>query len=958
MFARFLRPKWQHADPRVRRLALESGDAPPEVLARAAREDEDPEVRRCAVQRLGDLSLLAELIGAESTTAIREAAIQRQRELLAGPMQEGPPLELREEAIRQAKSPQLCAFLARQAQAAEVRTLVLEQVENTEILCAVAVDDPVAAVRHAALARIDDPDGWEAVARNARNKDKQISRNARERLESYRKARSDLETAERLSVEMTSLAEAPLQAGSRTRLMRLTVQWEGLESPIESRMTQVFTRAREQALARIEQFEAILTNRRAICSDLEDLLASVHDRQAALPLPKEVVLDRLAGAIDRWPVVQEADRDHPLAQRFTDLVKQVRQESERLARDAMRAVALRALVHEAGAALDDAAELDEQRVKTFQQRWEKLEQPESKPLWQTLAQEFDTALKALRERINQQLRQRKQALAEAEALMSDLEEALKQGELERTLSLRDRVRHRLKTAEGVEERKRLAVQERLHGMHTQIDELREWRHWGSGHARERLCSEIEKLAGGGLSAAETAARVRNAREAWKRIDRAEGPAAEALWQRFDAACSQAYMPYQHERREQAALLKEHLQQKQALCRTLDEFERSADWKNVDWREADKQVRQIRQKWRRVGPVPRKAGKTLEKTYREVLNRVEAHLGTERERELRRRRALIARVEELANAPDLRSASVEVKEARKGWKPTVQAAPRIEQALWEQFQAACDAFFSRVTAEREALDAGRQSKLDQKTALCDELTNLLDNADTAYEALRKRFALAVSEWTEIGALPPKLERGVEARYNGLKKRFAERRHREAEAAAEAVLLGMRERSRLCERLETEALESCLEQDARQALVEESWQAWQTLAPLGRHDEKPLQARFEQARRTLSGDDQARQSLLDGLPKNLNQRLELCLQMEVAAGIDSPAEFAEARMQLQVSRLSDALHHRLEEARSNGDRLRDLQMAWYQTGPVPRETHAQVEARFRQALAAIQSSGTDS
>ena len=102
MFARFLKPKWEHSDPRVRRLALETGDVPPEVLARAAREDQDLGVRRCAVQRLCNLSLLAELIGAQAPAAICEAAIHRQRELLASPLEEGPPMELRVEVIRQA----------------------------------------------------------------------------------------------------------------------------------------------------------------------------------------------------------------------------------------------------------------------------------------------------------------------------------------------------------------------------------------------------------------------------------------------------------------------------------------------------------------------------------------------------------------------------------------------------------------------------------------------------------------------------------------------------------------------------------------------------------------------------------------------------------------------------------------------------------------------------------------
>jgi hypothetical protein len=354
-------------------------------------------------------------------------------------------------------------------------------------------------------------------------------------------------------------------------------------------------------------------------------------------------------------------------------------------------------------------------------------------------------------------------------------------------------------------------------------------------------------------------------------------------------------------------------------------------------------------------VPRRAGKALEKTYREILDRLEAHLGTERERELRRRRALIAHVEQLTNAPELRGASANVKEARKSWKPTVQASPQVEQALWEQFQAVCEAFFNRLAGEREAADTERQAKLDQKTALCDELATLLDATDAEYEAIRKRFALAASQWAEIGALPPRLERGVEARYENLKKRLAERQRREAQAAADAALRGRRERSEICQRLETEILENDPPADARGTLLEESWQAWQTLAPLPRQDEKALQARFEQARCALNGDAAARQRLLDSLSKNLDRRLELCLHMEVAAGIDSPAEFAGARMRLQVSRLADALHHRRDEDRASGDHVRNLQVAWYEIGPVPREAEArgELEARFQRALAAAQS-----
>ena len=202
---------------------------------------------------------------------------------------------------------------------------------------------------------------------------------------------------------------------------------------------------------------------------------------------------------------------------------------------------LRKLIETARTTLNDAAELDERRVKEFKRHWNELELPETKTLADDMQQQFDSVLHALRERLNRQIQQRKQALEEAGQFVVELEQTLQKGELEHALSLRDRIRHRLKTARGIDEPKRAALQRRLHAMQPRLETLRDWRHWGSGQSRERLCDEIEALPDAALDAADIAARVRTAREAWKHIDRAEGPAAEALWQRFDAACTRARM---------------------------------------------------------------------------------------------------------------------------------------------------------------------------------------------------------------------------------------------------------------------------------------------------------------------------------------------------------------------------------------------------------------------------------
>ncbi|MGB7931469.1 MAG: DUF349 domain-containing protein [Gammaproteobacteria bacterium] len=949
MFTRLFKPKWEHSEPRIRCQALESGDVPPEMLAKAAREDQDPSVRRCAVERLADPELLASLFVSEPIPDIREAASRRLREVLAGPLVSGPPLAARLRAMTQTVSPGLWNFLAHDAQVAEIRVAALQQVSDTDILCAIAVDDSVAGVRRAALERIDDPRGWEVVARDARNKDKQISRMARERLDAHRKSQAEREIAERLCAELEVLAAGTAEAGSRQHFLRLTSHWDQLETQPAPLLVARFSRARRQVAAAIEHFNTVLAARQSLCTDLEGVLKNLQGAAERDAVCVPDMPERMHQVRTRWQeLTPAAADDDPLARRFADLDRQIETVSDRLATDQARSIPLRALVQQADVLLATTGELQERRVTELERRWEALERPTAPGLAEALQQEFASRHDLLRKRLKRQATQRRQALEEAESLIDGMDSVLKEGELERALSQRDRARHLLKIAAGSDERKRAALQARLQRLHPRLEQLRQWRHWGSGNARERLCAELEALAGSVLPAAELATRVRTAREDWKRIDRGEGPAREALWLRFDHACSQAYAPYQQERREQAERLATHLARKQALCRELDAFERDTDWKTVDWRAADRMVRSAAERWRRIGAVPAKARRSLEKDYRAVLARLESHLETERERELRRRRALIARVEQLAAAPDLRSAIREAREAQEKWSPTVLTGQEQEQQLWKAFRQACDAVFSKAREERAAADTERQANLDRKLALCTELEALLDSSQANLHDLVQRFATAAGEWRDIGALPRQQERSVEARYEALMKRFARRRQQESKAAEQALLQEVRERSRLCERLETAVLENNLAEADRIGLAEDTRRAWEARAPLDASQALGLQQRFELAGRALTGETGSREELLDTLSRNLARRLDLCLQMEIAAGLESPAEFAEARMRLQVSRLADALGHRQEGAVTGAGRLRELLLDWYQTGPAPMEARAGLAARVERVI----------
>jgi hypothetical protein len=160
----------------------------------------------------------------------------------------------------------------------------------------------------------------------------------------------------------------------------------------------------------------------------------------------------------------------------------------------------------------------------------------------------------------------------------------------------------------------------------------------------------------------------------------------------------------------------------------------------------------------------------------------------------------------------------------------------------------------------------------------------------------------------------------------------------------------ERARLCARCEAGVLNADLTETARRELLDETRRAWEALAPLDARAEKGMRGRFERAGRALTGDDTTRSELLDALPRNLEKRRELCLQLEIAAGIDSPAEFAAARMRLQVSRLAAALGQRQGEAPGSDGQRRELLAQWYRTGPVPPAEQDALEARLARVLAA--------
>ena len=402
-----------------------------------------------------------------------------------------------------------------------------------------------------------------------------------------------------------------------------------------------------------------------------------------------------------------------------------------------------------------------------------------------------------------------------------------------------------------------------------------------------------------LPMAELAKKVGSMRERWKALDSLSGAAPKTLWERFDAACSVAYAPAAAHFRQLAEERHANAAKGQALLdEAKAEIARLQDQSEVQWKQMAAEVQRLRSAWSHLGAIDRKDKKRLDQEFADALNVLQAPLEQQRKEEVGQREALIDAVTALD--PQDRHTLDAVRDIQQRWQQQARAVPlerRAEQMLWQRFRAACDAIFAARKENAHAQDAGRREHEAARIAICEQLETGALEATPASAA--KLLRDAASAWQAAGPVPRAHEARIEQRYQAA---IATVHHhvdevRRAVGAAQASAL--RDKLRLC-------------MDAERAVMTSGeasnvdWQArWSALPTLDSVPERALKGRFDAAVAALTGDDAARAAHGALLEANRATLLQDLLRQEIAAGIDSGAEFARERLKLQVDVLQSSL-----------------------------------------------------
>ncbi len=253
---------------------------------------------------------------------------------------------------------------------------------------------------------------------------------------------------------------------------------------------------------------------------------------------------------------------------------------------------------------------------------------------------------------------------------------------------------------------------------------------------------------------------------------------------------------------------------------------------TQWKQAGDRFKAILDEWRTIRGIDRKTDEQLWKRFsraREAFNRRRgshfADLDRQRAGAKHRKEELAEEAEKLVDSEDWGPTAARFRDLMAEWKAAGRAHKDADDALWQRFRTAQDAFFARRSSSFAERDAEFVVNAEAKRALLAEAEKIdVSDPATARAALRT----IQERWEQIGKVPRDDIRPLETRLRAVEERVrdaADRQWRRTDPEAEARVAQFRERVAT---FEAQAAKARAAGDAKRAAEADAqaaqWREW--------------------------------------------------------------------------------------------------------------------------------------
>jgi hypothetical protein len=249
-----------------------------------------------------------------------------------------------------------------------------------------------------------------------------------------------------------------------------------------------------------------------------------------------------------------------------------------------------------------------------------------------------------------------------------------------------------------------------------------------------------------------------------------------------------------ERAAKAAAAQHAVEAKRALA---DEAEKLAQ--STQWKPAGDRLRVIVDEWKAIKGVERgvdaELWKRVSAARSEFGRRRGAHfasLDDQRKEAIAAKEKLVTEAESLVSSTDWTPTANRFKSLMAQWKTAPRASKDVEDAMWQRFRTAQDAFFTRRTTALDEREAEFRSNAQAREALLVRAEAIDPTSDLA--AAQAQLRDIQNQWTTMGRAPREVSGDLDRRLDAVAEKVkvaSEARWRESSVSSSPLVVRLRE-----------------------------------------------------------------------------------------------------------------------------------------------------------------------
>lgn len=598
---------------------------------------------------------------------------------------------------------------------------------------------------------------------------------------------------------------------------------------------------------------------------------------------------------------------------------------------------------------------------------------------------IETLKTQVAEKLDKNIEYQEKTRQSTELLLESLKQALEDGKSESAMQAWDKIQGNISNTSN---RIREVLQKQANEYKAKLTELRDWKTFASTEKKKELLTQMQHLIDSKMHAADRSKHISKMHQEWKSLGRSNQN--ELLWKKFKKLSDEAYEPCKEYFKQRKQLMIDNLNQRRKICDHLEaelkslqadkeelpdhgavqvdekpltadspiEPESETPQESMDHGkskpEADNKVNiatlnkllsTAEKDWKRFAPIEQSKIKSLQKRFYATVNEIRKLRKASSSTNARQKQLCVAQAQALVELEDNKKAMNEAKQLQLQWKKIGPTSYKEDNKYWLEFRAACDQIFEKRNQVSNELKENLKKAEHNLAELLQSMESLFKLDDDSFRKARSEYQDLAQKFSN--ALDPRLkqQRGrLLDQFNALKRKIDSRFKTLPDKKQQQLKKIILEKVGFLTRIEDELLSAKDDSQFLERHNQLDSSAWKSIESSGNKKlESALEERMQSVAKAQSSD-----SIQKLAQKSESSLRSLCIQTEIRANIETPAQDQAQRMQIQLQQLKNGFGQSKPDPKENAKHAMEVELESYCFGPLGNECRQELNQRLQGAI----------